>query len=127
MKNCIREIRRQRGITMKQLGKMVGVAESTISQYETGKRQPDNETLLRIGEALNTSVDSLLGAAKASSIEVRDENNGVIVLDDDTLEYIDSLRTRPEMKMLFSVSKKATKEDIIKAVKIIEALRDESE
>ena len=29
------------------------------------------------------------------------------------------------MKILFSVTKKATKEDIIKAVKIIEALKDD--
>ena len=31
------------------------------------------------------------------------------------------------MKMLFSVSKKATKEDIIKAVRIIEALSESEE
>ena len=51
----------------------------------------------------------------------------MIRLDEETLQIIDSLRTRPDMKMLFSVSAKATPEDIIKTVKIIEALRDESE
>lgn len=60
--NNIREIRKARGITMKVLGVKVGVAESTISQYETGKRQPDNETLLRLAEALDTTVGYLLGA-----------------------------------------------------------------
>jgi ribosomal protein L23 len=49
------------------------------------------------------------------------------VLDDETRDLIDSLRSKPEMKMLFSVSKNATKEDIIKAVKIIEALKDHKE
>jgi repressor LexA len=48
-------------MTMKELGAVVGLAESTISQYETGKREPDNETLLRLGEFFNTSVDYLLG------------------------------------------------------------------
>ena len=56
-----------------------------------------------------------------------DEHDNIIRLDNETLDLIDSLRTRPEMKMMFSVSKNATKEDIIKAVKIIEALKDESE
>lgn len=63
MQNRIRELRKQHKITMKQLGEVIGVAESTISQYETGKREPDNETLLRLGEYFGVSVDYLLGAA----------------------------------------------------------------
>ena len=59
-----------------------------------------------------------------TNISVVDENKNPIVLDNEALELIDSLRSNPEMKMLFSVSKNATKEDIIKAVKIIEALKD---
>lgn len=61
MQNRIRELRKQRGMTMKELGKVLDVAESTISQYELGKRQPDNETLLRLGEFFEVSVDYLLG------------------------------------------------------------------
>ena len=45
---------------MKELGEIIGVAESTISQYETGKREPDFETLLKLGEFFNVSVDYLL-------------------------------------------------------------------
>ena len=62
MQNRIRDLRKQRNITMKQLGNIVGLAESTISQYETGKRQPDYETLLKLGEYFEVSVGYLLGA-----------------------------------------------------------------
>ena len=62
MKNRIRELRKQRGLTMKQLGIMLGLAESTVSQYETGKRSPDNETLLKLGEIFDVTVGFLLGA-----------------------------------------------------------------
>lgn len=61
MGNRIRELRKARGITMKQLGKELGVAESTVSQYETGKRSIDNETLLRLGEFFDVSVGYILG------------------------------------------------------------------
>ena len=37
-------------------------------------------------------------------------------------EYLEELRTRPEMRMLFSLTKDATKEDVEKAVKIIETM-----
>lgn len=43
--------------------------------------------------------------------------------DSDLQEYLNYLKNRPELKMLFSVSKDATKEDVEKAVRIIEALR----
>lgn len=61
MGNRLRELRKSRHLTMKQLGAEFGIAESTISQYETGKRQPDNETLLRFGEFFDVSVDYILG------------------------------------------------------------------
>lgn len=38
-------------------------------------------------------------------------------------EYLEELKNRSEMRMLFSVSKNATKEDVEQAVKIIEALK----
>ena len=36
----IREIRKERGLKMKQLGDMVGALESSISFYERGLHQP---------------------------------------------------------------------------------------
>lgn len=74
----LRELRKRCGITMKELGAEIGVAESTISQYETGKRQPDYETLLRIGEYFGVSVDYLLGQEKAPA-----ENDKREINDDD--------------------------------------------
>lgn len=62
MPNRIRELRKQKGITMKQLGASVGLAENVISRYETGKRQPDNDTLLKISKYFGVTVGYLLGA-----------------------------------------------------------------
>ena len=44
----LRELRKARGITMKELGDMLGVSESTISLYENGKREPSYELLLKL-------------------------------------------------------------------------------
>ncbi len=63
----IKEYRRARGMTAKQLAECVGVAESTMSLYENGKREPDFETLLRIVAALDASVDALLGVKNAQT------------------------------------------------------------
>ena len=61
MMNRIRQLRKERGITMKELGRIVGLAESTISQYENGKREPDNKTLLMFSKYFGVSVDYILG------------------------------------------------------------------
>ena len=80
MNNRIRELRKKRNITMKQLGEVIDLAESTISQYETGKRQPDNETLLKLSEFFDVTVGYLLGA---ESKEAPAESGKRSVSDDD--------------------------------------------
>lgn len=57
----LRLLRVQRGITLLQLGHIVGVGEAAISLYETGKRQPNNETLSKLADYFGVSVDYLLG------------------------------------------------------------------
>lgn len=59
--NRIRTARKAKGITMKELGKLIGVSESAVSMYETFKREPDNTTLVCISSVLGVSVDYLLG------------------------------------------------------------------
>lgn len=58
--NRIRLLRHEKGISMKKLGLSLGVSESTISMYETGKRQPDNDMLVKIANYFNVSTDYLL-------------------------------------------------------------------
>lgn len=56
----LRTIRKAKGLTMKELGEKVGVSESAISQYETGKREADFGTIMRLSKFFNTSIDDLL-------------------------------------------------------------------
>lgn len=62
MANRIREIRKSRNMTMKQLGERIGVTESAVSQYETGKRQPDSAILLSLSCLFGVTVGYILGA-----------------------------------------------------------------
>ena len=85
MNNRIRELRKKKGITMKQLGEVVDLAESTISQYETGKREPDNETLLKISEYFEVTVGYLIGAEEA--IEKAPTKPGERSVSDDDIKF----------------------------------------
>ena len=60
MLEAMRSIRKSKGMTMKELGEKVGVAEVTISFYENGKREPSLEVLCKIADVLDVSLDLLV-------------------------------------------------------------------
>ena len=113
-----RELRIARGIQQKDLAIKLGVPANTYNQWETGKRDPDYQHLSKIADYFGVSVDYLLGREEKSSVPP-----AVSTDDEELIEYLEELKTRPEMRMLFSLSKNATKEDVEDAVRIIEALR----
>lgn len=57
----IRRLRREKDITQKELGKAVGVAESTISLYESGRNIPDLNMMRKLALFFNVSLDYLAG------------------------------------------------------------------
>lgn len=118
------ELMKERKLTAKQLSEATGISQSNFTEWKKGRSNPKYEALSLIADYFDVSVDYLLGN---DTIRAYDENNNLVVIDDETRSIIDSLRSQPEMKMLFSVTRKATKDDIIKAVKIIEALKETSE
>ncbi len=65
----LREVRRQRGVTLKQVAKAAGVTESFVSQVERGAANPSVATLRRITDFLGATIGSLFvdsGDAEAS-------------------------------------------------------------
>lgn len=60
--NRIAEMRKIRGLSQAKLAKLLGVAQNTVSNWENGSREPDNETLKKLAFHLGCTVDYLLGA-----------------------------------------------------------------
>ena len=61
MKNRIKELRQKNNLTLKELGQKIGMANNTISQYETGKREPKLETWQKLASFFHVSVPYLQG------------------------------------------------------------------
>ncbi len=59
--NRIKKLRNDKKMTLKQLGEAVGMLDSTISQYETGKREPKLETWQKLADYFGVSVSYLQG------------------------------------------------------------------
>ena len=97
----IRELRKKSGLTLKKLGKKIGAAESTVSQYETGKRQPDYKTLTKIAEIFHVSVDYLLENDEISSQDKKFPDMEIMPKDETERELIRiAQRLDPDQKRL---------------------------
>ena len=115
--NRINDLCKSRGINITTMSREAGVSRASLTDLKMGRKQTlAAETLAKIASYFDVTIEYLLeGGQKQEKLLI----NG----DEELTEYLEQLRTRPEMRMLFSISKNATKEDVEKAVAIIEALR----
>lgn len=58
--NRIYELRKEKGISQKELGEMLGVSNKSVSKWETGAALPKTETLVRLAEFFDISSEELL-------------------------------------------------------------------
>ena len=57
----LRQIRKERGLTQKQLAIEVGASERGIQSYEIGEREPAYGAFLTLADYFNVSLDYLAG------------------------------------------------------------------
>lgn len=59
--NRLKELRQKNNLTLKQLGKKLNMLDSTLSQYENGKRNPKDEIWDKLASFFNVSVPYIKG------------------------------------------------------------------
>ena len=57
----LKKLREEVKISQKQLAEFIGVSQQSINKYENHNIEPDIETMIRIADYFNTSVDYLIG------------------------------------------------------------------
>lgn len=112
-KERLKEVRLKRGLTQAQLAKIIGSQSSEISKLELGKVKPTYKTALKLVHALDVSYDYLFGRDDLSYYSD----------DEDVVKCLEYARDNPNIRMLFSVAKDATKEDIETTIAIVKALK----
>ena len=60
MKNRLKELRKTRGYTQISLQMQTGIEQALLSKFENGDRVPPTETLIRLAEFYNVSIDYIL-------------------------------------------------------------------
>lgn len=61
------ELRKEKGVTQKDMSLLLGITRPAYTAYEMGKRKPDYETIIKLADYFNVTVDYLLGRTEFRS------------------------------------------------------------
>ena len=75
----IAQLRKELGLTQKELADALKVSDKAVSRWETGKGFPDTTLLTPLGEILGVSVGELLAGERMEDTDIRQRTDEVIV------------------------------------------------
>lgn len=89
-----------------------GISKSLVTKWKQDEtKEPSAEVVRKLAQYFDISRFEVL--------EDRPDDG----TDPELADYLEELKTRPELRMLFKLSKHATKEEVEQAVRVIEAIR----
>ncbi|GET06785.1 XRE family transcriptional regulator [Ligilactobacillus agilis] len=76
----IRDLRKEKRVSQTELAKIVGVSQTTVTAWETGKAEPSSSAVSNLADYFNVTTDYLLGRP-----EKKKEKQNVELTDDDII------------------------------------------
>ena len=116
-KEMLKYLRVRDNLSQAELADKLGVAKSTISMYEVGKREPDFETLEAIADFFNVDMNFLLGKDRSE--------NDHYYLNDETREIAQEVFENPDMRTLFKVARDIPPERLKAHIEFMKSLKEQ--
>lgn len=85
--NRLRQLREDKGLRQIDVAQATGIDQKTLSNYETGKTNPDSYSLIRLADYYHTSIDYIVGR---TNLQIENKKDIVKKLNDiqRDLDYI---------------------------------------
>lgn len=116
----LRLLRKEKGVTQKNLGKVMGITDQAISHYEKGKRFPDTKMIRKLADYFNVSTDYLLGNSyEKITVEGLKEE---LAADPEFKNFMDKISERDDLQELFKETKDLTPDEVKQLIRVIKAL-----
>lgn len=92
MKNNMKLIREMKKLTQQEVAEYLNLTRQSYNYYELGKRSPDMETLVKLADLYNVSIDYLLGRSTLEN-DIASKNNTLFtkinLADDETKSHVE--------------------------------------
>mgnify|MGYP005750450845 CR=1 FL=1 len=86
----LKYLREKSGFAQKFVAEKIGVKNNTLSGYESGRREPDSETLRKLADFYEVTTDYLHGRTDTPTYEIERES------DDEHIYFFDKENVTPE-------------------------------
>jgi len=102
----LKTLRKEKNLSQVKFAQAFNISKGTIAMWETGKRQPDYDTLQKLADFFNVSVDRLLGREdkkkEPESMNASELDDRIFTVlrylpeekKEDELNYLEFLRTK---------------------------------
>jgi len=130
-------LRNEKDYTLKQLAQITGISISFISDIENGRRKPGLDNLEKLAVGLSVSASELIAEADVGDVGVPAilESNKLDNTEDEfdeissfivnlTIEELENIHSRPELIELIKETNNSSREEILKTIRILKALKD---
>jgi transcriptional regulator with XRE-family HTH domain len=100
----IRELRVRNNIKQSELAKSLGISQATLSNWERGEFEPDKNSLIKLAEIFDTTIDFVLGrTSHAISYNANNIHDSNFVQGDGCLDVNVARQLSPEEKELLRI------------------------
>ncbi len=110
----IKEIRQRNNLTQLEFGKLFNLNDSTISLYESNKRAPEYNILVKIADKFNVTADWLLGRVDEPDLIIHEGTSLPYDLKEIGVEY---LKLCKEVK-----NKEINPQELVKIINAIKSI-----
>lgn len=84
--NRIKDLRKEKHLSQSELGKIIGVSQTTVTAWETGRAEPASAYLSKLADYFDVSTDYLLGRKKSKNFNEEQETKDLKKFLEDNLD-----------------------------------------
>lgn len=95
----IKTMRMSRGLTQQQLAEMINQSQSSITMYETGRREPEMDVLEALADVFNVPMTAFMP-------------QGDVDLSASDVDVLEAIHQNPRLGLLFDRQRKMSRADI---------------
>lgn len=114
----IRELRVNARLSQTQFANVLHVRNSTLSQYESGHRSPNDQIKRRIADYFNVSLDYLLGRTSEASSVSHQKKTNVFSIEVDIRKHNLNRQELEDLRQALSIADDTTLRALIQLLKI---------
>lgn len=123
----LRKLMKNKNLTMKELGEMVGKSESSVSYWLSGKVTPRIGVIQKLADIFKVTTDELIYGYKDDNLGNYEKNIEYLSKNyPDLVDLYNEIHANEQLVVLFDKARKLEPQDLAQILKIIDTFNKET-